>query len=108
MLARKETKGALKKPALGSGQEKGWSSNDQSNNIVQSHDHLNLEEQSWLQVQMSYFGDLLKLLLLIILDLVLVSFNNEAYPRFTRISQSSSFLLLLFPILHPADTQALL
>lgn len=44
MLARKETKGALKKPALGSGQEKGWSSNDQSNNIVQIHDHLNLKE----------------------------------------------------------------
>lgn len=86
MLAGKETKGTLKKPSLGSGQEKGWSSNDQSNNIVQIHDHLNLKEQSWWQVQMSYFSDLLKLLLLIISDLVLVSFNNEAYPRFTRIS----------------------
>lgn len=108
ILARKETMGALKKPALGSGQEKGCSSNDQSNNRVQIHDHLNLKEQSWLQVQMSFLSDLLKLLILIILVLVVVGFNNEI-KRFTRISQSSSsfLLLLLLPILHPANTQAL-
>lgn len=78
ILARKETKGTLKKPALGLGQEKEWISNDQSNNRVLIHDHLNLKEQSWVQVQTSYLSDLLKWLLLIILDLVEVSFNNEA------------------------------
>lgn len=92
---RKETKEALKKQVQIT----------KSTVIIQIHDHLNL--RAILITSAKELSNFLKSLFLFFLDLLFDCFNNQAYPRFSTISQtaaaSSSYSSPLFRL---ANTQA--
>lgn len=100
----KETKEALKKPALGWGQEKGESSNHQSDGVTQSH-----REPPTAILIRSVKGLLSGFwkLFLIILDLLFEYFNLKAYPGFPRISRNRSTFFCCSILPHSSSQQTL-